>query len=470
MSAAVNVAQAQQTAMPVVREFLDFINKAVTPFHAVTEITKMLESAGFTQVRETEAHKLCDPNGKYFVTRNQSSIVALSVGGKYKPGNGLKIVGGHTDSPNLSLKPHSKSNKADHVGVGVQLYGGILLHTWFDRDLTCAGRVILQNKPGEPLTSKLVHIKKPILRIPNLAIHLTTMDERSKGFSPNKETNTIPIIATELMTKAVGQQLEDPSGHCGPLMDAIAKEIGCETKQIVDFDLSIVDTQPAALNGLYDEFVVAPRIDNLLSCFVATKALIRSSSAGTVQAEDEMINIMALFDHEEVGSSSSPGAGGSLIPDIIDRITASLNTAERAALIAKSYFLSVDGAHGLHPNYSDRHNQEHRPLLHMGPVVKYNANQRYSTTGVTSAILLSIAKEAGVPVQQFAVKNDSPCGSTIGPILTTLSGIPGTDIGNPMWAMHSIRETCGTVDIDYLEKLIKVFFDQKAGIFQVREE
>lgn len=462
-----SVAEAHKVALPIAREFIDFVNKAVTPYHAVTEMSKMLERAGFKQVRETETATLNEPNGKFFMTRNQSSIVALSVGGQYKEGNGIKVVGAHTDSPNLALRPKSKWNKNEHVSVAIQLYGGILLHSWFDRDLTVAGRVIIQD-PASPssLSSKLVHIKKPILRIPNLAIHLTSQDERTKGFSPNKETNTVPVLATEIMTKAVGQQLEDPSGHCGPLFAAIAKEIGCEANQIVDFDLSVIDTQPADLNGLYEEFVVAPRIDNLLSCFCAIKSMIRS--ADSLEADD-MIRMVAMFDHEEVGSCTSPGAGGSLIPDIIDRITSRLTPANRAALIAKSYFLSVDGAHGFHPNYAERHSAEHRPMLHQGPVIKYNVNQRYSTTGITSAILLNIAKKAGVPMQQFVVKNDSPCGSTIGPILTTLSGIQGADIGNPMWSMHSIRETCGTVDIDYLEKLIKAFLDEKEQTFKVNE-
>lgn len=462
-----NVAQANQAALPLVREFIEFVNKAVTPFHAVTELSRMLEVAGYKQVRETEVHNLRDPNGRYFMTRNQSTIVALSVGGKYQAGNAVLLAGAHSDSPNLALKPRSKLNKNDHVGVGVQLYGGILLHTWFDRDLTVAGRVILQAKEeGQPLTSRLVHIKKPILRIPNLAIHLTTMDERSKGFSPNTENNTIPILATEAMTKAVGQQLEE-NGHCGPLIAAIAKEIGCETTQIVDFDLSIVDTQPAAITGLYDEFVVAPRIDNLLSCFCATKALIRSDE--TSQKESDKIAVVAIFDHEEVGSTSSPGAHGSLIPDVIDRITSGLTTSERAALIAKSYFLSVDGAHAFHPNYAERHNNEHRPLLHRGPVIKYNCNQKYATSGITSAILMNIAKKANVPMQQFVVKNDSPCGSTIGNVVASLSGIASADIGNPMWSMHSIRETCGTVDVDYLEKFLKAFFEEPAANFIVKE-
>ncbi|EPY30718.1 aspartyl aminopeptidase [Strigomonas culicis] len=242
-------------------------------------------------------------------------------------------------------------------------------------------------------------------------------------------------------------------------MKLIASAVDCKEEEIVDYDLSVIDTQAATIGGVEDEFIFSARLDNLISCFCATKALINTLNN---MNEDSMIRMVCLFDHEEVGSSSPQGAGGTLIPDVIEYIVN--NKCLRATLVANSFLLSVDGAHALHPNYSEKHEDNHRPQLHLGPVIKYNANTRYATNGLTAAIVKDVAKKGEVPIQEFVVKNDSPCGSTIGPILSTLSGIKTADIGNAMLSMHSVREMCGTVDIYYLTKLIESFFENYAAV------
>ena len=347
-------------------------------------------------------------------------------------------------------------------------YGGGLWHTWFDRELTVAGRVLLQQEGKSSVEKRFVHIKKPLMSIPSLAIHLRSQAERD-AFAPNKESHLVPIIASEIAiaaNRANSSVGEEAKGAAAPpssssdsvLLKCIAEELKCSLSDIVDFDLHVVDTQPPAIGGAFNEFVYSPRIDNLVSCFCATKALVESSST---LADDTMVRMVALFDHEEVGSESASGAHGTLINDLVDRICTlggASASGSRAACTSNSFLLSVDCAHAAHPNYMDKHEDNHRPQLHLGPVIKYNANTRYATNGLTGSIVKALARIGNVPVQQFCVKNDSPCGSTIGPILSTLCGIGAADIGNPMWSMHSVRETCGTADIQHMTTLLTTFF------------
>lgn len=435
--------------------YIDFTNRSPTPFHAVENVVKLLSERGYVEVFENVVWPTLDQGGKYFVRRNNSSIIAFSVGGKYTTDRGFKIVGGHTDSPNFQLKPKSHIKKGSMVGVGVQCYGGGLWHTWFDRELTVAGRVVLQKTSEDRLTSKLVHIQKPLLRIPSLAIHLRSQAERD-SFGPNKETHLVPLLATEMAIQEAftNPALPNATEQSPLLMKLISDALECSPEHIVDFDLSIVDTQPATIGGALDEFVFAPRIDNLASCYCGIQALLRADES---LALDDQVRVVALFDHEEVGSESAQGAAGSFVNDLVERFSAA-NTPSRTAAIANSFLFSVDCAHGAHPNYLDKHEEAHRPTIHNGPAIKYNANTRYATNGYTAAVVKALAKRAETPTQAFCVKNDSPCGSTIGPILSTLSGIAAVDIGIPMLSMHSIRETCGTVDLIHLTNLLEGFF------------
>lgn len=449
-------------AVPIAKEFATFVDKSCTPFHAVQTVVGELQKVGYTRLPTAGQWPEMKPGQRSYFTRNDSSIIAIRVGDAYKPGNGLKIIGAHTDSPNFQVKPKSKAVKGSFEGVAVQCYGGGLWHTWFDRELTVAGRVFVQKDGQGPLEPKLVKVDKKLLVLPNLAIHLRSQAERD-AFAPNKESHLVPLIATKLAADAFNAsdapdgKVTDVPNQPSLLFNLLAKEAGCSPSDIADFDLSIIDTQPSAIAGAYDEFICAPRIDNLLSCFCATKALVQETES---LASDDMISVIAFFDHEEVGSESAQGAGGSMVTELIEYITNG-DARLKITTINNSFLLSVDGAHGCHPLYSEKHHETHRPNLHEGPVIKYNANVRYATNGGTGAKLRAIANLAQVPVQQFCVKNDSPCGSTIGPILSTLSGIKTVDIGNPMLAMHSVREMCSTVDVQYLVDLLRTFVSKE---------
>eukprot|EP00667_Euglena_gracilis_P008896 EG_transcript_9027 len=429
-----------------------FINQSPSPFHAVQTCVQRLEESGFQRLSERQAWSL-ERNGKYFFTRNRSSVVAFAIGGKYDPKNGVKIVGAHSDSPNLQVKPVSATSRVGYHQVSVSTYGGGLWHTWFDRDLTVAGRIVVRS--GDKLESRLVHIPKPILRVPNLCIHLQSSEE-SAAFKVNKEDHICPILCSTVAAELAGAP-KAQAKHQPALLQALAEVAGCKWEDIVDFDLSVCDTQPAAVQGLYDEFVCAPRIDNLASCFCALEALVAAEGL----AEDPQCRVIALFDNEEVGSESYAGAGCNHLVNLISRL-ATFGGADPAQAVevasANSFILSVDCAHAVHPCYIGKHHELLRPEMHKGVVVKFNANQRYATNAIHAAPLRELSRRHAVPLQDFAVRNDTPCGSTIGPISATRLGIRTVDIGLPELSMHSIRETCGTTDVFYLKRLIEVFF------------
>jgi len=411
-----------------------FLHKSPTPFHAVRNMQSRLEEAGYQQLSEKASWQL-QPGGQYFITRNDASLVAWKMP-KTKDliTSGFRMIGAHTDSPCLKVKPNPELHKHGYFQLGVEVYGGVLLGPWFDRDLSLAGRVSFQDEEGQ-LRQALIDFEKPIAVIPSLAIHLDR--EANNGRAINAQTFLPPIL---------GQASEKPDFRA-LLKQQIERE-GAHVSQVLDYELSFYDTQPPGLVGLNDEFLTSARLDNLLSCFMGLEALL---SSDLVEGQ-----LLICTDHEEVGSMSASGAQGPLLDHLIERL---LPDAEnRARALAASMMISADNAHGIHPNFSDKHDANHGPLINQGPVIKLNANQRYATTDITSSMFRILAEQENVPVQEFVVRSDMACGSTIGPITSAEIGVKTLDIGVPQFAMHSIREMAGSQDVINTIKVLSRFY------------
>ncbi|XP_022729676.1 probable aspartyl aminopeptidase [Durio zibethinus] len=460
---------AETEVSPVVFDLINFLNASPTAFHAVDEAKKRLQKVGYEQVSEREDWNL-QAGKRYFFTRNHSTIVAFAIGKKYVAGNGIHIVGAHTDSPCLKLKPVSKVTKGNYLEVGVQTYGGGLWHTWFDRDLTVAGRVMIkEEKDGSASYShQLVRIEEPIMRVPTLAIHLDR--GVNDGFKVNTQSHLLPVLATsikaelnrEVAENGPAEKMTSSSRHHSLLLQMIANKLGCQPDQICDFELQACDTQPSIVAGATKEFVFSGRLDNLCMSFCSLKALINATSSESDLEDESGVRMVALFDHEEVGSNSAQGAGSPAMLDALSRITNSFTSDSKmlTKAIQRSFLVSADMAHALHPNYTDKHEENHQPKLHGGLVIKHNANQRYATNAVTSFIFREIAMKHNLPIQDFVVRNDMPCGSTIGPILASGVGIRTVDVGAPQLSMHSIREMCAVDDVKHSYEHFKAFFQE----------
>lgn len=406
---------------------IDFLNASPTPFHATAAMVNQLETADFRQLNEAETWDLTP--GRYFVTRNQSSIIAFVIGSRSLPESGIRMVGAHTDSPCLKVKPNPIRTKHGYQQLGVEVYGGVLLNPWFDRDLSLAGRVTSEDAAGNIINS-LVNLREPIAVIPSLAIHLDR--EANNARKVNPETDIPPVLLQE-----------DESFRLASL---IAEQI--QDREILATELSFYDTNPARIIGLHREFLASARLDNLLSCYTGMQALLN--------ADPEVTSLLVCNDHEEVGSASAAGAEGTFLKDVLERITEAGEA--RLRTFARSLLVSTDNAHGIHPNYPDRHESNHGPLLNRGPAIKHNANQRYATNSETAGYFKSLCKRTGVPYQEFVNRADMACGSTIGPITAKEIGVRTLDVGVPTFAMHSIRELAGTADAFSLMTVLTAFY------------
>ncbi|KAK0591716.1 hypothetical protein LWI29_006866 [Acer saccharum] len=434
----------------IVGDLLDYLNESWTPFHATAEAKRHLIAAGFHLLNENDEWEL-KPGGRYFFTRNMSCLVAFAIGDKYSVGSGFHIVAAHTDSPYLWRW---------------------LWHTWFDRDLSVAGRVIVRGSDGSFL-HKLVKVKRPLLRVPTLAIHLDR-NVNKDGFKPNLETHLIPLLATKqeeasLEPKEKSNASSSKPAHHSLLMQILSEELSCDIDDIISIELNICDTQPSCLGGANNEFIFSGRLDNLASSYCALRALIDSCESPAHLSNEHAVRMVALFDNEEVGSDSCQGAGAPTMFQSIRRIVGSLaheyvgeNAFERA--IRQSFLVSADMAHGVHPNFTEKHEEHHRPEMHKGLVIKHNANQRYATSGLTAFLFKEIAKIHNLPTQEFVVRNDMGCGSTIGPILASGVGIRTVDCGIPQLSMHSVREICGKEDIDIAYQHFMAFYQSFSSI------
>ncbi len=415
---------------------IDFLAASPTPFHATQALARRLEEAGYQRLDERDAWRT-EAGGRYYVTRNDSSLIAFKLGTAPLLENGLRLVGAHTDSPCLRVKPNPELVRNGYWQLGVEVYGGALFAPWFDRDLSLAGRVTF--RLAGKVESKLIDFRTPIAVIPNLAIHLNR--EANMGWSINAQTELPPILAqvaageTRDFRDLLGEQLQ--------------LEHGITADAILDYELSFYDTQRAAVIGLDQAFIAGARLDNLLSCFAGLQALLGSS--------DEQSGLLICTDHEEVGSCSACGADGPFLEQVLRRLLPEGDAFTRT--VQRSLLVSADNAHGVHPNYADKHDGNHGPKLNGGPVIKINSNQRYATNSETAGFFRHLCLENEVPVQSFVTRSDMGCGSTIGPITASQIGVRTVDIGLPTFAMHSIRELAGSQDLHYLAKVLSAFYD-----------
>ncbi len=418
----------------VLHHLVSFLNASPTPFHAVASIKQRLVEQGFTELLEADSWKV-SPGGCYFITRNDSSIIAWKMPkNRSLVESGFRILGAHTDSPCLKVKPNPELMRQGYFQLGVEVYGGVLLAPWFDRDLSLAGRVSFIDGNGK-LSRALINFEETIATIPSLAIHLDR--EANNGRAINAQTFLPPIL---------GQAEEKPNFRS--ILHKRLTDSGYKVTRVLDFELSFYDTQGAALIGLQKEFLASARLDNLLSCFMGLEALVSTDT-------DEGV-LLVCNDHEEVGSLSAAGAQGPMLEHLLERLMP--EPESRSRMLTNSMLISADNAHGIHPNFADKHDASHGPILNQGPVIKQNANQRYATTDVTSSMFRMLAALDEVPVQEFVVRSDMACGSTIGPITSGEIGVKTIDIGVPQFAMHSIRELAGCDDILHTVTVIKRFF------------
>jgi aspartyl aminopeptidase len=413
---------------PNVADLLSFLRASPTPYHAVESATSRLAAVGFRALDPTEAWSDLGP-GRYWVTAGDASVVAFVVPSS-KALRGYRIVGAHTDSPNLRLKPKPAYTKEGYGQLGVEVYGGALVNSWLDRDLGLAGRVVVREKAG--LRTRLVRIDRPIARVPQLAIHLDR-DVVERGLVLNKQEHLAPVTG-------LGADPLDVTALC-------AAELSIAKEGVAGLDLMLYDVVPPTLGGAADELLFSARLDNQAMCHAAVRALIDVAARAD---GGDVVPVIALFDHEEVGSGSAQGAASALLPRVLERVSGlgGRSRDDHHRLLSGSLCVSADMAHAVHPNYADRHEARHKPVLNGGPVIKVNAQQRYATSAATSALFADLCAQADAPVQHYAHRTDLPCGTTIGPITATLLGIPTVDVGNPMLSMHSIREMAGARDHD----------------------
>lgn len=424
------------------QDLLTYIDASPSPFHAVQEAARRLEAGGFRRVHEGDDFGL-RPGDRVYVVRDGASLAAFEIGAAAPEESGFRLIGAHTDSPTLRVKPQPEVQREGYRQLAVEVYGGVLYSTWLDRDLSIAGRIVRRG-PGGSLESHLVSLRRAVVRIPNLAIHLNRGVNDSLAL--NAQQHLVPLVG-----------LGDRQGLS--LREVIAGElaqegIGVRAEEVLGWDLSLFALEPSRTGGLDGEFLFAPRIDNLAGCHGALSALL-GSGGGRAHTRG-----IVLFDHEEVGSQSARGAGSVFLRSLLARVLEAFGPFSETRLaraVSRSVLLSSDMAHGVHPNYADRHEPGHRPILGQGPVLKSNSNQGYSTDGETWALVEKLAQSAEVKLQRFVVRSDLGCGSTIGPISAARLGMRCVDLGNPMLSMHSAREMAATADVEPMIRLLTAF-------------
>lgn len=422
------------------RNLLEFINSSPVNFLAVKNVADKLDEAGFRRLDPTERWEI-SKGGKYYVTKNSSAIFAFVVG-TGEPSAGFRIISAHSDSPCMRIKPHAEMLcPGGVVKLNVEVYGGPILYTWFDRPLSVAGRVMLRSDdPLRPVT-KIIRIDRPILTIPHLAIHFNRSVNDGNKLSRQKDILPVLTIVKEAAEKD------------NMLLRLVAKEAEVNPEDILDFDLSLFDTTPGCLLGLNQEFISSGRLDDLSMVHAAMTALISGTS-------ESQTRVMAIFDNEETGSGTKQGAASPVLDNLLRRLTAAIggDDEDYFRAVDNSFMISADNAHGVHPNYVEKQDPTNHPCLGGGPVIKINANCKYMTDADSAAVFRSICERAGVPCQYFVNHSDVAGGSTLGNILTSQIPLRGVDMGAAIWAMHSVRETASAADHAMIIKAFTTFF------------
>ena len=426
------------SALPLAEELITFIDNSPVSFMAVDNIKDKLESNGFSRLSESEKWDL-KPGARHYVTRNDSAVIAFRVGELTPWESGFNIAGAHTDSPLLKIKNESIGESAGCVKVNVEPYGGGIISTWLDRDLSIAGRITVETENG--LEDRFIDFKRPIAIIPNLAIHLNR--EVNKGFEYNKQNHLAALL------KTTSNKNDDDID----LRSIIQNEFGINSRSILEMDLFLYPFEKGEVVGLNKDMISAGRLDNLAMCHSILCGLVDSNQSNST-------SVGLFFDNEEIGSQTMQGADSNFLSSLLDRIVLGLGGDIEDSFISRSrsFMISADGAHAVHPNFSDKHDSSYSPQLNRGPVIKMSSNFRYSTTSRSSARFISMCRDLEIPYQKIINRSDIPSGSTIGPMSSANLGIEAVDVGNPMFAMHSVRESQGVLDHYYMTKVISHFF------------
>lgn len=426
----------------MITRLLNFLDASPVNFLAVNNIVSELEAAGYRRIDPQMPIGKVEAGDKLFVTKNDSSVYAFHIGNKSLADAGFHMICAHSDSPTFRIKPNAEMLcEGGIVKLNTEVYGGPIMSTWFDRPLTLAGRVIIKGDDAMNPKTLLLHIKRPLLQISNLAIHFNR--QVNDGVKLSKQKDVLPLLGM------VTNELE--RGNL--LMSTICEELGIDAADILDFDLYLADATPACTFGVHNEFISSGRLDDLSMCFAGLEALLASPQADATK-------VLAIFDNEETGSQTKQGAGSPFLASIIKRIALAQSGTEEAfyQAIERAFMVSADNAHAWHPNYSEKYDPTNHPVLGGGPVIKFNAAQKYASDAVSAAVFAEICSKAGVPCQRFVNHSDVAGGSTLGNILASSIPLRGVDMGNGILAMHSCRETGSTIDHIYCVKAFTEFY------------
>lgn len=431
-----------QETKTIARGLIEFLDKSPVNFYAARTVAERLDAAGYVRLDPKDAWNI-RRGGKYYMVKNDSAVFAVDVADA-EPSAGFRIIAAHSDSPTFRIKPHPEMvTDGGVVKLNVEVYGGPIFYTWFDRPLSIAGRVVLRS--DDPLNPRheLVKFDSPLLTIPHLAIHFNRAVNEGNRLSAQKDM--LPVLGI----------IKERTEADGLLMRMVAESLQCEVKDILDFDLSLYDTTPATLVGMNEEFISSGRLDDLSMVHAALEALL------TAQGKCKQTRVMAIFDNEETGSGTKQGAASPVLADMLRRVVESLggNSEDFRRSIANTFMVSADNAHAFHPNYAEKYDPTNHPVPGGGPVIKINARCKYMTDADSSGVFRAICEKAGVPCQTFVNHSDVPGGSTLGNILTAQMDIRGVDMGNALWAMHSVRETGSTLDQAYAVKAFRTFYE-----------